>query len=166
MVLWVHPWKPGPYVKKNRSFIIKVSNMDTQSRREFISSTGKATIMSGLGMGAVTVSGKEAPLKNRFIHHVFFWLKDPSSTEDRDKLIAGLKRLTKAKTIESAHIGVPANTNRDVIERSYQVSWLLLFKNATDQEIYQTDPVHLKFIEECSTLWEKVVVYDSVEAVS
>lgn len=138
--------------------------MDTQSRREFISSTGKATIMSGLGLGAAAVDEGAAQLKNRFIHHVFFWLKNPESQEDKQKLIAGLQKLTKAKTIESAHIGVPANTNRDVIERSYQVSWLLVFKNDADQEVYQTDPIHLKFIEECSMLWEKVVVYDSVQA--
>jgi hypothetical protein len=138
--------------------------MDTQSRREFISSTGKATIMSGLGLGAAAVDEGAAQLKNRFIHHVFFWLKNPESQEDKQKLIAGLQKLTKAKTIETAHIGVPANTNRDVIERSYQVSWLLVFKNDADQEVYQTDPIHLKFIEECSMLWEKVVVYDSVQA--
>jgi hypothetical protein len=95
---------------------------------------------------------------------VFFWLKNPESQEDKQKLIAGLQKLTKAKTIETAHIGVPANTNREVIERSYQVSWLLVFKNDADQEVYQTDPIHLKFIEECSMLWEKVVVYDSVQA--
>ena len=138
--------------------------MDTQSRREFISSTGKATIMSGLGLGAAAVDEGAAQLKNRFIHHVFFWLKNPESQEDKQKLIAGLQKLTKAKTIETAHIGVPANTNRDVIERSYQVSWLLVFKNDADQEVYQTDPIHLKFIEECSMLWEKVVVYDIVQA--
>jgi hypothetical protein len=138
--------------------------MDTQSRREFISSTGKATIMSGLGLGTAAVDEGAAQLKNRFIHHVFFWLKNPESQEDKQKLIAGLQKLTKAKTIETAHIGVPANTNREVIERSYQVSWLLVFKNDADQEVYQTDPIHLKFIEECSMLWEKVVVYDSVQA--
>lgn len=138
--------------------------MDTQSRREFISSTGKLTIMSGLGLGAASVEGETAQLSNRFIHHVFFWLKNPNSQEDKQKLIAGLQKLTKAKTIESAHIGVPATTNREVIERSYQVSWLLVFKNDADQEVYQSDPIHLKFIEECSMLWEKVVVYDSVQA--
>lgn len=138
--------------------------MDTQSRREFISSTGKATIMSGLGLGAAAVDEGAAQLKNRFIHHVFFWLKNPESQEDKQKLIAGLQKLTKAKSIDSAHIGVPANTNREVIERSYQVSWLLVFKTDADQEVYQTDPIHLKFIEECSMLWEKVVVYDSVQA--
>jgi hypothetical protein len=33
-----------------------------------------------------------------------------------------------------------------------------------DQESYQSDPIHLKFVEECASLWKKVVVYDSVDA--
>lgn len=138
--------------------------MDNQSRREFISTTGKATIMSGLGIGATGVSGADKELGNKFLHHVFFWLKQPDSKEDQAKLIAGLQKLSKAKSIHLSHIGKPADTNRDVIERGYQVSWLLIFNNAADQETYQTDPIHLKFIEECSMLWEKVVVYDSVQA--
>lgn len=138
--------------------------MDTQSRREFISTTGKATIMGGLGLGAVPAAAEDAKLGNKFLHHVFFWLKNPESLEDKQKLIAGLQKLSKAKSIHLSHIGVPANTSRDVIERSYQVSWLLVFKSDADQEVYQTDPIHLQFIDECSGLWEKVVVYDSVQA--
>ncbi|MDH4059117.1 MAG: Dabb family protein, partial [Cyclobacteriaceae bacterium] len=30
------------------------------------------------------------------------------------------------------------------------------------QDTYQTHPIHLKFIEECSSLWSKVIVYDSI----
>jgi hypothetical protein len=105
--------------------------------------------------------GKE--LKNIFIHHVYFWLKNTESKNDLDKLIEGLTKLSKVKTIQNFHIGKPADTNREVIERGYAVSWFLQFANARDQESYQTDPVHLKFIEECSHLWSKVIVYDSVD---
>ncbi|MGN6264097.1 MAG: Dabb family protein [Ginsengibacter sp.] len=100
--------------------------------------------------------------KNGFIHHVFFWLKDAGSSQAREQLIEGLRKLSKAPTIKDFHIGIPANTNRDVIDSSYAASWLLLFDSAEDQDIYQTDPVHLKFIEECSHLWSKVVVYDTI----
>lgn len=96
---------------------------------------------------------------NGFIHHVFFWLKDAQKLSE---LIEGLKKLSNASTIKDFHIGIPAPTNRDVIDTSYSVSWLLLFENADAQEIYQTDPIHLKFIEDCGPLWQKVVVYDTV----
>jgi hypothetical protein len=102
--------------------------------------------------------------KNMFIHHVYFWLKNANSDEDRRKLIGGLEKLTKVKTIKMFHIGKPADTNRDVIDTSYSISWMLVFENKEDQESYQVDPIHLKFVEECKDLWQKVVVYDSVDA--
>lgn len=80
-----------------------------------------------------------------------------------EKLIEGLTKLSKVKTIRQFHIGKPADTDRYVIERGYSISWLVLFENGIDQESYQTDPIHLKFIEDCSSLWEKVIVYDSVD---
>jgi Stress responsive A/B Barrel Domain len=99
-----------------------------------------------------------------FVHHVFFWLKNPSSAADKAALIAGLEKLKAAPAIATAHIGVPANTNRPVIDSSYAVSWLLTFANDEAQADYQTDPIHLQFIEECAALWERVVVYDSIDA--
>jgi len=101
-------------------------------------------------------------IKNVFIHHVFFWLKNPESKEDKTALIEGLKKLASCKTIKQFHIGEPADTYRSVVERSYAVSWMVFFDNPADQEDYQTDPIHLKFVEECSHLWTKVVVHDSV----
>ena len=100
-----------------------------------------------------------------FIHHVYFWLKKPDSKEDKAKLMEGLRKLSKVKTIKSFHIGQPAATNREVIDRSYSISWCLFFDSAADQDSYQSDPIHLKFVEECSMLWSKVIVYDSVDVV-
>jgi hypothetical protein len=102
-------------------------------------------------------------IENKFIHHVYFWLKNAGSKEDRAKLVEGLQKLSKVTTIKAFHIGQPADTNRDVIERTYAISWCLIFDSAADQESYQTDPIHLKFVEECAHLWSKVIVYDSVD---
>lgn len=140
--------------------------MSKPSRRQFLSNAGKAAAVTALApfafnKGAAAASNDEGP----FIHHVYFWLKNATSQDDKSKLIAGLKKLSSVKTIQQFHIGQPAPTNRDVIDRSYAVSWLLFFKNKADQDSYQTDPVHLKFIEDCSHLWSRVVVYDSVDAI-
>jgi hypothetical protein len=40
---------------------------------------------------------------------------------------------------------------------------MVFFNSKEDQESYQTDPIHLKFVEENSHLWSKVVVYDSTD---
>jgi hypothetical protein len=103
------------------------------------------------------------PLSNMFIHHVYFWLANPDSREDHAALVAGLRKLSACSTIRDCHIGQPAGTDRKVIDTSYAVSWLVLFATAEDQDSYQTDPIHLQFVKECSPLWNKVVVFDSID---
>ncbi len=102
-------------------------------------------------------------LQNTFIHHVFFWLQE-NNDSNREQLIQGLKKLSSAQIIKQFHIGVPAGTNRDVVENTYSVSWMILFDTAADQESYQVDPMHMDFVKECSHLWKKVTVFDSVNA--
>lgn len=99
-----------------------------------------------------------------FIHHVFFWLKDPESAADLRQLQEGLQQLTLVSNIRTYHIGRPAATHRDVIDSSYALSWLTTFDTAADEESYQQHPLHLEFVATCAHLWAKVVVYDSVEA--
>jgi hypothetical protein len=98
-----------------------------------------------------------------FIHHVYFWLKNSGDSADIEKLKKGLQSLTVIETIGMYQIGQPAATNRDVVDRSYDVSWMLMFDNLEDEETYQDHPIHKKFVEECSHLWNKVIVYDSID---
>jgi hypothetical protein len=105
---------------------------------------------------------KATGLGNYFVHHVFFWLREPVTPEGRARFETGLKSLLTVETIVDHHLGIPAGTSRDVIDASYTYSLLVTFKNKEDQDIYQTHPTHLKFIADCQTLWERVVVYDSV----
>jgi hypothetical protein len=98
-----------------------------------------------------------------FVHQVYFWLANPESVEDRAKLIDGLQKLSKVEGIRMSHIGQPAETDRAVIDRSYSISWLTLFDTQAAQDAYQEDPIHLRFVEECASLWSKVIVYDSTD---
>jgi Stress responsive A/B Barrel Domain len=133
-------------------------------RRSFLTTTALAAPAIFAVANQINMPGTDILTeKNIFVHHVYFWLKNPGSQEDKRKLIEGLKKLTKVKTIKTFHIGQPADTNREVIDSSYAISWLVIFKNKAGQDSYQTDPIHLKFVEECSGLWSKVTVYDSVD---
>lgn len=133
--------------------------MKKMSRRGFVKNSALAVAAATTPLAA---GGAGARKKELFVHHVYFWLKNPGSESDRNKLIEGLQALARVKPIRMAHIGTPAATNRSVIDRSYAVSWLLFFDNLEDEEIYQKHPEHLKFVEQYSHLWEKVIVYDSV----
>lgn len=133
--------------------------MSTQSRRKFMATAA----LTGAALAANAVPSFSQN-KKQVIHQVFFWLKNPSSKEDLNKLLAGLKTLEKIKTVRKLHIGVPASTEkRDVVDNSYHASELMFFDNLEDQKAYQDDPIHKKFVEDCSHLWEKVIVYDTQE---
>jgi Stress responsive A/B Barrel Domain len=93
-----------------------------------------------------------------------FTLKNPSSKEDLAKLIEGISSLKKIETLRMIKIGVPAaTTKRDVIDDSYSVSLLTVFDDIAGQDVYQVHPTHTKFVETYSPLWNKVVVYDSMD---
>jgi hypothetical protein len=106
---------------------------------------------------------KKGPAQNMFIHHVYFWLNNPNSKEELEKLVEGLRKLSKVQTIRSFHIGKPAATSRDVIDGTYSISWFTTFEDLGAQESYQKDPIHLEFVENCKDLWNRVIVYDSVD---
>ncbi|AKD01890.1 Dabb family protein [Pontibacter korlensis] len=136
--------------------------MKKLSRRSFLGNSTFLSFAGALGLMPLFASAQKKP-KGNFVHHVYFWLNNPDSEEDKAKLIEGLNTLKGIKEIKLARIGVPASTNREVIERSYAVSWLLFFDNLEEEEVYQKHPVHLKFVENYSHLWSKVIVYDSVD---
>ena len=129
------------------------------TRRTFI------TTAAALSAAAATALPTMEPEKNKQLtHHVFFWLKNPQSKDDLRKLIEGLKTLEKIPSVKKLHIGVPASTEkRDVVDNSYSASELMFFDDVAGQDIYQVHPIHKKFVENCSHLWEKVVVYDAME---
>ena len=128
-------------------------------------STSRRTFIAAAATVAATNAGATTAVSNypKLVHHVFFWLKNPSSTEDLAALLAGLRTLAKIESVRGVHFGVPASTEkRDVVDNSYSASEILFFDDTAGQKIYQDHPIHKKFVEDCSHLWEKVVVYDAV----
>ncbi len=122
---------------------------------------GGAGVAGALAGGEAQAAAATVPAK--VVHHVFFWLNDPASTADRDRLIAGLRTLAAIPAIRALHIGVPADTEaRDVVDGSYQVSELMFFDTVADQKAYQDHPIHRAFVADCEKLWRKVVVYDTL----
>ena len=130
------------------------------NRRVFVTAAatfGAAAVLSS------SLFAKQNDMKQPLIHHAIFWLKNPGSTEDRDKLAEGVKTLAAIKQIKTLYVGIVANTEkRDVVDQSWGVSEIMFFENLTDQASYQNNNIHQSFIKNYSHLWEKVVVYDAM----
>ena len=135
-----------------------------KNRRSFIKKAAASVALAGMMPIAQTASAGEVKITGALIHHVFFWLKEPKNEAHKKQLVKALTDLLKVETIRMSHIGFPAGTeSRDVVDHSYSVSYMTIFDNQAGQDAYQVHPLHLKFVEENSHLWNKVVVYDSVD---
>lgn len=130
--------------------------MQQLKRRKFIA-TAAFLAASPSTFGKMTEDNNASQL----VHHVFFWLKNPGSEQDKKQLIEGLKTLKGIKEVKQLLIGTPASTEkREVVDNSYHVSELMYFDSVEGQNAYQIHPLHKAFVEKYSHLWEKVVVYD------
>lgn len=135
-----------------------------KNRRTFIKKAAAGLAVAGLlPLSKKTMAG-EVKITNALVHHVYFWLKEPKNEAHKKQLVKALNKLIKVKTIKVSHIGYPAGTeSRDVVDHSYSVSYMVMFDSQADQDAYQVDPIHTKFVKENSHLWSKVIVYDSVD---
>jgi hypothetical protein len=93
-------------------------------------------------------------------HNVYFTLKDKSQA---DKLVAACHKYLKA------HPGVvffaagkrATELAREVNDRAFDISLMVVFKTKADHDRYQTAELHKTFINENSALWSSVRVFDS-----
>lgn len=124
----------------------------------------KLVLLITLIFMSMSLSAQESEvIKGDFIHSVYFWLKNPDSQDDRAAFEKSLKKfINSSKVIVSKHIGVPASTNREVIDNTYTYSLIISFKNKEMHDKYQEEEVHKTFISESQDLWKKVLIYDSI----
>lgn len=133
------------------------------NRRNFLNKMVAGISFFGLFLIAKTTKAADMKFSKIFVHHVFFWLKNPESMDDRKAFENGVEALLKVPVIKASHVGMPVLSERDVVDDSFTYSYMVMFDSAEDQTIYQTHPIHLKFIEDCAHLWDKVIVYDAMD---
>lgn len=101
--------------------------------------------------------------KTGFIHVVYFFLDENLTDEKRQDFEQnGLGNLAKCPTIQKAYYGPPANTPREIVNNSYDFAWICHFESKDAQDAYQTEPIHLKFIEDYKSMWTKVLIFDNL----
>ncbi|MGB5942402.1 MAG: Dabb family protein [Leeuwenhoekiella sp.] len=99
----------------------------------------------------------------RFLHTVFFWLKNPQDPQQCKKFKDALYHFMQTSTYANdPFIGRPAGTSRDVVDGSFTYSLSLIFDSEEKHGLYQNEPAHLEFLEVAAPLWERVAVYDSL----
>lgn len=95
-------------------------------------------------------------------HHVYFWLKPQHKNDaDRAAFEAGLDSLFRIPVVAGGIWGVPAPVmERPVIDASWDYATSMQFKSVDDQDAYQNDPDHEKFVATFKDWWQSIQVRD------
>jgi hypothetical protein len=99
-----------------------------------------------------------------FVHSVYFWLREDLTDAERGRFVAGLRSLRAIDDVQQGYIGVPAPTDRAVIDRTYSWALVLVFADEQAHDSYQTHPVHDRFRAECGDFYRAVRIYDATTA--
>jgi len=97
-----------------------------------------------------------------FVHAVYFWLRKNLTPVEERRFLAGLESLRAIEGVSEGYIGVPAPTDRPVIERGYSRALVLIFPDQAAHDAYQEHPVHDRFRTECGAFYTTVRIFDSV----
>ncbi len=101
------------------------------------------------------------PDASKIVHTVFFWLKEGTSEEQKQKLIEDCNTLLRSvSTVRYVAAGSPTGSGGGVVDGSYGVGLVVHFDDAAGLEHYQKAPRHIEFIERNKEIWERVQVYD------
>ncbi|WP_162342178.1 Dabb family protein [Cyclobacterium salsum] len=124
------------------------------TRRKFMAA------LSAIGLGAgIPFQSKSNPQSTMIVHQVFFWLHHPE--KDMQAVWEGCKKIASTKSVKDYQLGKPAGTTRrEVVDHSFHISLTVYFDNLEAHDLYQTDPIHLAFVDDHKDKWSQVKVYD------
>ncbi|MEQ9299916.1 MAG: Dabb family protein [Cyclobacteriaceae bacterium] len=135
--------------------------MKETKRRSFVKKSALG-FAGWLGLSSFSKS-QAGSLGGDFVHTVYFWMKAPEDTPSNTLFTTNLRIFLDAvDVIQSYHIGVPANTPRDVVDNSYSFALIVTFTDKAAHDVYQEHAIHKKFIADTQHLWTKVQIYDSI----
>ena len=137
-----------------------MKELNQSKRRTFLKKMGGLAAV--LAIPASLKAKKPETMEGNFLHMVFFWLKNDEEKTKKAFLSELRKFIDHVDMIRSQHIGTPADTEREVIDNTYSFSLVLSFDSKKEHDEYQEHQLHKDFIANASSLWEKVLVYDSI----
>ena len=97
-----------------------------------------------------------------FIHSVYFWLKPELTPEQLTDFERGLQFLRTIETVHAAYIGIPAASDRPVVDAGYTYALVFDLGDQQGHDAYQEHPIHLAFVEKFKPYWTQIKVYDVI----
>lgn len=101
-----------------------------------------------------------AAAQHKFIHSVYFWLKDGLSDADRAAFRGGLESLSAIASVEALYVGTPVPSERPVVDGSYSFGLTVVLADSAAHDHYQADPIHRRFVDAFKGHWNRIQIYD------
>lgn len=112
-------------------------------------------------LGCQTGNSEDIDQSERpFIHSVYFWFKEGVTEEQKEQFFADTEKLRDIEVVQALYTGVPAETTRPIVERSYDFAVIVHFEDLAAHDVYQQHPIHLALLENGASLWDKVMITD------
>ena len=110
------------------------------------------------------VSNHQSEREQALTHVVLCWLKEPGNTEHRSQIIEVSKTFTKIPGVLDVRVGKVIESNRSIVDDSFDVGILVVVLDAKRLQEYLDHPIHQNAKRDVLLpLVEKVLVYDFQE---
>lgn len=106
--------------------------------------------------------GGKTTAKGKVEHIVLVWLKRPGNAADRATLVATAKKFqAEIKQIQHLSVGPAVPSDRDIVDDSFDVGFIMRFDDKKAMTAYEKHPVHVNAVKQTlMPLAKKVLVYD------
>ena len=118
--------------------------------------------LSVLALASCATIAPPAP-KGTVDHFVLLWQKRPGNLEDRKALAEAANSLRVIPGIRTLDFGPALQSDRPVVDDSFDIGMLVRFDSAASLHAYETNPRHLEKVNKVlKPLTKKIVVYDVI----
>ena len=98
--------------------------------------------------------------EHHLVHTAYFWFEESVTEAQKEAFKASSEELKSIPEVIALYTGKPADTDRPIVERSYDYAVVVLLKDLAAHDAYQQHPIHQKLLADYSPLWQKVMVTD------
>jgi hypothetical protein len=94
-------------------------------------------------------------------HVVICWLKSPGKEADRQRLIDESEKLKQIPGLVSLTSGRPISSQRAIVDSTYDVAFVITFKDEAALRSYERNPIHLRAVNDVlRPLAARLLIYD------
>lgn len=97
------------------------------------------------------------------MHSVYFWLNDDVDAAGHEEFRAAAQALADVPSVQRLYVGPAADTEEPgITDNTFDLALIVWYKNRADYDAYQTDPLHVAFVESQKDKFAKVKVMDNL----